>query len=115
MNLLNFTSRRTAALKKELEEKLKQARERKESLLNEKSMNRYNDGLNYFKQHWLLRENTRRKNVELLKNYDQELHENAKVCEIFLKIFQSIFKFKMYFFQSRNVMIGCKEFVKRMK
>lgn len=67
-----------------LEDKLHNAKERKESMQNEKTTTKITEGIEFFKRHWKIREETRLKNIELFEKHEKMKRENIEVSECFL-------------------------------
>lgn len=74
----HFSKQRKA--KEQIDIRLEDAKQRKKQLQDEQIINKKLSGIANFKKHWLLREETRAKNIQALEQYEQEKRENMEVC-----------------------------------
>lgn len=73
--------------------KLEKAQKLKTHLLEEKLINKFVDGVEFFKKHWAFREKNRQANIELYKLYEERRRENVQVfSSIFNSFFSGIFR-----------------------
>lgn len=62
-----------------LENKLELAKERKASMRNERVMKKSKDEIEYFKNHYVVREETRLRNIKIFEMNEQIKRDNIKV------------------------------------
>lgn len=64
---------------KKLGDKLEKALQKKKNLQDEKLINKFTEGIEFFKRHWLFREEIRKKNIKLYQMHEEEKRENMEV------------------------------------
>lgn len=87
-----FFHRYKTVAKKVMQLKLELAKQRKEFLQKQKRMKKTEDVVDHFKNHWVFREETLSKNVEIFKQMKKTKEENIKVKFIQIIIWFSCFK-----------------------
>lgn len=81
----NQISRKKIEMKKNITNKLQEAQQRRKLLQDKKLTTKSIDQINYFKKHWMLKEEALTKNIELYQLHEEEKRNNIKVTE-FLSI-----------------------------
>ncbi|XP_055301243.1 uncharacterized protein LOC129567896 [Sitodiplosis mosellana] len=76
--ILQKEYRRKIEMDEKLGNKLQKAQQQKKYLQDEKLINRFTDGIEFFKRHWMFREETRKKNVKLCEMHEEEKRQNME-------------------------------------
>lgn len=77
--ILKNEHRRKIEMDKQLGIKLEKASQLKKHLQDEKILNRFTAGVEFFKKHWLFRDEIRAKNIHIYRLHEEEKRRNMEV------------------------------------
>lgn len=77
--ILKNEHRKKIEMDKQLGIKLEKASQLKKNLQDEKILNKFTAGIDFFKKHWLFRDEIQAKNVQIYRMHEEEKRRNMEV------------------------------------